>query len=72
MRGTWIVHEETYLLVGEMSGLVKVRYCRAPARLQKNVGSSIGAPVVADCLEDVSTGVRQGLQFSILAQARIS
>uniref|UniRef100_A0A0A8XTR7 Uncharacterized protein n=1 Tax=Arundo donax TaxID=35708 RepID=A0A0A8XTR7_ARUDO len=34
-----------------MSGLVRVRYCRAPAILLYSVGSATGSPTVADNLD---------------------
>lgn len=45
-----------------MSGLVKVRYGSAPARLRKSVGSATGGPSVDDNLAQVSMGVEHGLQ----------
>ncbi|MCI87456.1 hypothetical protein A2U01_0108739 [Trifolium medium] len=53
-----------------MSGLVKVRYCKAPARLQYREGSSEGVPeVLSFCL--VSTGVADGLQDDMPARSMI-
>jgi hypothetical protein len=51
-----------------MSGHVSMRYCSAPARLQYSVGLSNGGPSMSDGLDLVSTGVRQGLQFCMLAR----
>ena len=48
MRQARIMHVETDLLncVGNIS-LVKVKYCKAPARLQNSVASATGAPSAA-------------------------
>jgi hypothetical protein len=53
-------------------GLVKVRYCKAPARLRKAVGLATGAPIFVDSFACVSTGVEQGLQSVFPARSRIS
>ena len=55
-----------------MSGLVKVRYCRAPARLRYREGSSNGVLLLALVFGLVSTGVGHGLQEAIPARSIIS
>lgn len=54
-----------------MSGLVNVRYYKAPARLRYKVGSATGGPDPSN-LADKSADVRDGLQLSIDVRTRIS
>ncbi|KAJ0859607.1 hypothetical protein HanRHA438_Chr13g0614561 [Helianthus annuus] len=55
-----------------MSGLVNVRYCKAPARLLYKVGSENRGPSVLLSLAERSTGVVHGLHEDIEARAIIS
>jgi hypothetical protein len=55
-----------------MSGHVKVRYWRAPARLRYSVGLAMGGPAEAESLGDMSTGVVADLQAVMPALSRIS
>lgn len=55
-------------LAYDISGLVSVRYCNAPARLRYSVGFSSDFPSVAESFDLVSHGVVHGLQFDRLAQ----
>jgi hypothetical protein len=54
-----------------MSGRVKVRYWRAPARLRYSVGSATEGPAKVESLGDVSTGVVADLQAVMPALSKI-
>ena len=64
MRLARVVHVETPAEL--ISGHVKVRYCKAPVRLRKSVGSEIGAPS-AKSFGLRSTGVEHDMQSAMPA-----
>jgi hypothetical protein len=64
-----IMHEQTDLLNSICKiRRVKVRYCKAPARLLYSEALATGAPSVADNLDLESTGVDTGWQSLIPAR----
>lgn len=64
-------YEVTYWTTYEIFGRVKVRYCKAPTRLWKSIGSEIGTPL-ADNFGLRLTGVEHDLYSSFPAWSRIS